>query len=513
VRSILAYHLLPSCTGPGMCYLCSSCYLCGWACMSVLPVLLQRVRIDSNRTSCAPGYNLELNHMPSQRQNLRLPKWAGANVQPMPAMGKQLYLLQRLPFSVQELVESSPSVTGDGAPVLGSKRTLVHYLSRSTGTVHNTIDPGRGDVILNLPQQKWEAMSGLEVADVLAMGRIKHHVEALNPLSGSVLWNVSHTAWRHMPLPGVEVASEPLLDVSDGVRPYFGSTDCPEQHLLGAPVTYAIAGHRASTSAATLCSGEGHRARSTKRCHSISPQMLSLQLADPVHLCSGLARFAGQQTASRLRAGHHDFTVPDSAALVLGLEQPPDMRMPDESTLSRYAPSDGDAEAPLKESSSLLWTRIFRAPAVYSVLTRSDARLSLPEGGGHGSRVASGNALPETPSLPLPFDSRALESGGDVEESPRREQLSQRGWARRPVSVGRVGGGGMYAMPVSRAQAGASRKGGSYAERAAQVRGEVVAGGRLSVVMQTAQEHEFAGDIMCPVGVPLFLRFLVFCLV
>lgn len=113
-------------------------------------------------------------------------------------------------------------MTGDGAPVLGSKRTIVHYLSRSTGTVHNTFDPGRGGVVLELSRQKWEEMSGLEVADVLAMGRIQHHVEALNPLSGQVLWNVSHAAWRHMPLPGVEVASEPLLDVSDGAHPCFG---------------------------------------------------------------------------------------------------------------------------------------------------------------------------------------------------------------------------------------------------------------------------------------------------
>ena len=125
--------------------------------------------------------------------------------------------MQRLPFSVQQLVESSPSVTGEGAPVLGSKHTRVHYLDRATGALHNTLDPsnpaGRASA-----SAAPEALAALRAADVLAVGRVQHTVEALNPLTGSVLWNVSHAAWALMPLAGVDVVSEPLLNVPAGTQ-------------------------------------------------------------------------------------------------------------------------------------------------------------------------------------------------------------------------------------------------------------------------------------------------------
>ena len=48
--------------------------------------------------------------------------------------------------------------------------------------------------------------------------QVQHGVVALDPLTGHALWNVTHAAWHHMPILGIEEASEPLLDASLGAR-------------------------------------------------------------------------------------------------------------------------------------------------------------------------------------------------------------------------------------------------------------------------------------------------------
>ena len=129
-----------------------------------------------------------------------------------------MVLVQKLPFDVRQLVEQSPSVTGQGAPVLGSKHTSVHYLSRASGALHNTVrsDRSKAAGAMPLTAEEWEELSEIRAEDVLVVGQVQHEVQALDPLSGQTLWNVTHSAWRHMPIVGVEQATEPLFDVSEG---------------------------------------------------------------------------------------------------------------------------------------------------------------------------------------------------------------------------------------------------------------------------------------------------------
>jgi hypothetical protein len=59
-------------------------------------------------------------------------------------------------------------------------------------------------------------LEAVDVRDVLVVARVTHELEALNPVTQDVLWNVSHSAWRHTPLPGIGEMAVPLLDVSGG---------------------------------------------------------------------------------------------------------------------------------------------------------------------------------------------------------------------------------------------------------------------------------------------------------
>jgi hypothetical protein len=115
-------------------------------------------------------------------------------------------------------------MTGHGAPILGSRHTSVHYLSRSTGHLFSEVhSPPRRRVAMTEAPTPKEAHGELEadleavdVRDVLVVARVTHELEALNPVTQDVLWNVSHSAWRHTPLPGIGEMAVPLLDVSGG---------------------------------------------------------------------------------------------------------------------------------------------------------------------------------------------------------------------------------------------------------------------------------------------------------
>jgi hypothetical protein len=119
-------------------------------------------------------------------------------------------------------------MTGHGAPILGSRHTSVHYLSRTNGHLFSEVHshPRRRAAQTSsssaVPSAEEEAEGpedeelDVDVRDILVMARVTHELEALNPVTQQVLWNVSHSAWRHTPLPGVGEMAVPLLDVSGG---------------------------------------------------------------------------------------------------------------------------------------------------------------------------------------------------------------------------------------------------------------------------------------------------------
>ena len=176
--------------------------------------------------------------------------------------------------------------------------------------------------------------------------------------------------------------------------------------------------------------------------------------------------------------------------------------MPDESTLSRFAPPvatpDGSTAHP-----PLLWTVMFRAPAVYAVLTRTAAggrgAAALPPGAGAAPALAAA-AWPEA----APTDA-AWFDGGEALSSPR------------PVAVGRVEGS-LYALPVgARPGGGGGGRGRPARRRFGEMEGVATGEGSSVVVVESGRESEHADAFMCPAGVFLlctlrsFARLLVSC--
>jgi hypothetical protein len=243
-------------------------------------------------------------------------------------------------------------------------------------------------------------------------------------------------------------------------------------------------------------------------------------------LCAVPPRVTQTTTAVKqgTRTGRHDMMTPHAASVLLGFPEggTPDFRMPDEVTISRFqssrASSNDDAvDPPLR----LLWTHIFRAPAVFATLSRS----ALPTGSFHSA------------TLPVPLQRLAVNEAGQVVETAQEDgssnaseaphepamlvlssmpeplppsddrsadAIQQRG-AARPVAVGRMGES-LYAMPIGSSKA-RSRRQVSYVPRGKRgLRGErglegVASGGTQSVVVMGAgRERHHSDGFMCPIG-------------
>lgn len=163
--------------------------------------------------------------------------------------------VQKLPLTVVDLAEQSPSITGDGSPVLGERSSSVYYIHRRTGKLLSTFQspgapPQPGSLNSTRPHSPNEgpgvgvgvgvgvgahdAAGGVEdewgeggheevslwnmhAADVVAVGRVTYLVEAKHALTRETLWNMTFSRWQHMPLPGGEFVEASLLNVGEGV--------------------------------------------------------------------------------------------------------------------------------------------------------------------------------------------------------------------------------------------------------------------------------------------------------
>lgn len=152
--------------------------------------------------------------------------------------------LQKLPLTVVDLAEQSPSITGDGSPVLGERSSSVYYIHRRTGKLLSTFQSSgasppapnlnstrpRGPRGVGLQDegggvqdegeeggQEGASLWNMPAADVVAVGRVTYMVEAKHALTRETLWNMTFSRWQHMPLPGGEFDEASLLNVGEGV--------------------------------------------------------------------------------------------------------------------------------------------------------------------------------------------------------------------------------------------------------------------------------------------------------
>lgn len=165
--------------------------------------------------------------------------------------------MQKLPLSVVDLAEQSPSITGDGSPVLGDRSSTVYYLHRRTGQLLSTFNSSPSDKSngrnLNLGSNSGASTVGgsssasdsphqgggggvnpggdsgnpgepgqvslwnMHAEDVVALGRVTYLVEAKHALTRETLWNMTFARWQHMPLPGGMFEEASLLDVGEGM--------------------------------------------------------------------------------------------------------------------------------------------------------------------------------------------------------------------------------------------------------------------------------------------------------
>lgn len=125
-------------------------------------------------------------------------------------------LLQKLPLSVIDIAEQSPSITGDGAPVLGERHSSILFLHRRTGQLLSSFHTSRAHTDAAEPSLSPEQLQHMRASDVLAVGRVSYAVEARHALSRETIWNVTFAHWQHIPLPGTPHTAEALMNIGEG---------------------------------------------------------------------------------------------------------------------------------------------------------------------------------------------------------------------------------------------------------------------------------------------------------
>ncbi|KAK9861488.1 hypothetical protein WJX84_008156 [Apatococcus fuscideae] len=143
--------------------------------------------------------------------------------------------VEKLPVTVPELVESSPSLAADGSLVIGSRHTNVYLLDAKTGLLdHMFVDVTSVSSSLDgLPGDKRDQGAieeEVKAKQPIMLGRKDYLIRSLDPATGVEHWNVTYSEIVHLDLeqPNAEdldtssdIAS---LDNLDGVLPGLSIT-------------------------------------------------------------------------------------------------------------------------------------------------------------------------------------------------------------------------------------------------------------------------------------------------
>jgi len=142
--------------------------------------------------------------------------------------------LERLPASVQELVAASPSITTDGAVVLGARRTVVYALSPRDGRLLREFSDSPAFTeqefragLKGLAPADWEQLDGGRQEDrfdvPIYVGRTEHVVRSVDKETGLERWNVTYAKLAHLPpgqlFGGAFFSPEPELESEGGAQP------------------------------------------------------------------------------------------------------------------------------------------------------------------------------------------------------------------------------------------------------------------------------------------------------
>jgi len=151
--------------------------------------------------------------------------------------------LERLPASVQDLVAASPSITTDGAVVLGARRTVVYALNPRDGRLLREFSDSPAFTeqefragLMGLPPVcgaapcEWERLDqGRQKEQMVVpiyVGRTEHVVRSVDKNTGLERWNVTYAKLAHLPpgqlFGGAFFNPEPELENEGGARSHPG---------------------------------------------------------------------------------------------------------------------------------------------------------------------------------------------------------------------------------------------------------------------------------------------------
>ncbi|DBA76306.1 TPA: bifunctional endoribonuclease/protein kinase ire1 [Trebouxia sp. C0004] len=98
--------------------------------------------------------------------------------------------LERLPATIPQLVEASPSATQDGALLLGSLRSSVYVVEATTGTLTSVLLPD-GDGTLGSSKTDAVVPAQLDLTNSVLLGRKDFTVQSIDAMLGQEKWNVT----------------------------------------------------------------------------------------------------------------------------------------------------------------------------------------------------------------------------------------------------------------------------------------------------------------------------------
>ena len=108
--------------------------------------------------------------------------------------GGRKFSISRLPVTTRDLVEASPSVTNDGAVIVGTRKTTVFAVDAESGEIVRTFDPETDDF------EDESSVRGNEDGEdgenggrtIVLLGRTDYAVKSIDAVTGKVRWNVTH---------------------------------------------------------------------------------------------------------------------------------------------------------------------------------------------------------------------------------------------------------------------------------------------------------------------------------